>query len=115
MKRIIVPVHPQQASRAALDLAAAVVAHEGGELHLLTVCYEADRARAAAHLEQIAGALAVEAKQELVVGSDVEREIVRYADRSEADAVFLNAHTGPGQVKIDIIRAVGTPVMIVPA
>ena len=116
MKRILVPVHPQQASRAALDLATAIVAREGGEIRLLTVCYESDRDLAASHLEQLAGALApLDAKQELVVGNDVEREIVRYADRLEADAVFLNAHTGTGKVKIDIIRAVGTPVMIVPA
>ena len=115
MKRLVVPVHPQQTSHAALDLAAAIVAREGGELHLLTVCYEADRQRASEHLQQTAGSLAAPAKQQLVVGSDVEKEIVRYADRSDADAVFLNAHAGPGQVKIDIIRAVGTPVMIVPS
>src|SRR5215212_505919 len=115
MKRIVVPVHPQQSSRGALELAAAIVSREGGELHLLTVCEDVDRERAAANLDQlVAGLPAIETKQALVRGTDVEREIVRYADRNETDAVFVNAHVAPGQVKIDIIRAVGTPVMIVP-
>ena len=45
MQRIVVPVHAKQHSHAALDLAAAIAARQGGELHLLTVCADGGRKR----------------------------------------------------------------------
>jgi nucleotide-binding universal stress UspA family protein len=47
-------------------------------------------------------------------GEDIEREIVRYMEKSDADVVFLNARSELSTAKIDIIRHVPTPVMIVP-
>jgi nucleotide-binding universal stress UspA family protein len=116
MKRIVVPVHPKQTSQNALDLAAAIVRHDGGELHLLTICEEADRVIAETHISQLtADALHdVPVKRAVVHGSDVEKEIVRYVDKQHGEAVFLNAGQEPGQVKVDVVRGVGTPVMIVP-
>jgi hypothetical protein len=41
--------------------------------------------------------------------------VLRYTADSHADAVFVNAGERIGTVKRDIIRHIGTPVMIVPA
>ncbi|HWS72571.1 MAG TPA: universal stress protein, partial [Thermoanaerobaculia bacterium] len=38
LKRLVVPVHPKQVSHTALDLATRIVADNGGELHLITIC-----------------------------------------------------------------------------
>jgi nucleotide-binding universal stress UspA family protein len=53
-------------------------------------------------------------KTNIIEGSDVEREIVRYAEKSGADVIFLNAEQKISKMKIDIIRHAPTPVMIVP-
>ena len=50
----------------------------------------------------------------MLKAGDIDKEIVRYAADSNADAVFLNAHHELGEVKRDIIRRIGTRVMIVP-
>jgi nucleotide-binding universal stress UspA family protein len=47
-------------------------------------------------------------------GSDVQREIVRYATKTDADAIFLNSASDPSERKLDIIRHAPVPVMIVP-
>jgi nucleotide-binding universal stress UspA family protein len=115
MRKIVVPVHPKQTSHSALNLGAAIVRHDGGELHLLTICEEGDHALAESHIATLTGPLTdLTVQRSVVHGTDVEKEIVRYVDRQHADAVFLNAGHEPGPTKIDVVRGVGTPVMIVP-
>jgi nucleotide-binding universal stress UspA family protein len=125
MKRLLVPIHLKQTSTAALDLASAIAAREGGELQLVIVCDRADRGAAQAHAEQVAavaanGAFRVE--RVVIEGTDVERELVRYADRSDVDAIVVHSSAGNGagdnsmgDVKQAIIRSAETPVLIVPA
>ncbi|MGZ7040907.1 MAG: universal stress protein [Thermoanaerobaculia bacterium] len=117
MRRIVVPVHLLQEDHAALELAAAVARREGSEVHLLTVCDEPRRSAAEKLLESFAnGPLSgVSTKRTIVRGTDVEREVVRYVDRSDADALFVNAQTSVSPLKTDIIRQLSAPVMIVPA
>lgn len=116
MHRIIVPVHTKQHSHAALDLAAAIAARQGGEVHLLTVCGEDERKGAGALLDQLAAGITnAQTKKAIVAGDDVEREVVRYTDKNDADAIFVNAADEPSPLKIDIVRKAAVPVMIVPA
>jgi nucleotide-binding universal stress UspA family protein len=108
-------VHLQQTSEAAAELAAAIAKREGGELHFLIVCGEADRDAAESKVDDIASRLAIDSKKVIITGEDVEREVVRYVAESNADAVFVNAQREIGAVKQEIIRHISTPVMIVPA
>ena len=110
MHRIVVPAHLGQKSHAALDLASRI----GDEIHLLTVCDDDQRAAAEEHLRTLA-ARVPNAKTSVVKGSDAQREIVRYATKSDADAIFINAKSEPSEGKLDIIRHAPTPVMVVPA
>jgi nucleotide-binding universal stress UspA family protein len=110
MKRVLVPVHLKQTSRAALDLAQRVVASENGELHLITVCRENEQTAAADLLR----ALAPEANHIVVKGTDAAKEIVRCAQKIDADAVFLNATGNPSEEKLDIVRHSPAPVVVVP-
>ena len=114
MHRIVVPVHEKQHSRAALDLAAAIAARQGGELHLVTVCAEKDRTAALAFLDEVSANIQ-NAKKTIVAGDDVEREVVRYTEKAGADAIFVNAADAPSPLKIEIVRKAPVPVMIVPA
>jgi nucleotide-binding universal stress UspA family protein len=110
------PIHPQQMSRPALDLASAIATRNGGELHLITVCEAADQQRAEDHLRDVVASLPqLQPKSATLRGTDVEKEICRYVDRVEADMLFVNSTGEPGPVKRDIIRSAGVPVMIVPA
>lgn len=116
MRRIVVPVHLKQTSHAALDLATRIAPSNGGEVHLLTICRDDDRPAADELLREVTSRYrGVAIKPAIVKGSDVEKEIVRYADKSDADAVFLNAVQEVSEAKIDIIRHASVPVMIVPA
>lgn len=114
MKRIVVPVHPRQTSHAALDLAQSITKSQGGELHLVTVCEESEAEAAEASLKTLASHYPA-ARQMTIRGTDVEREIVRYADKADADVIFINARGQLSEKKINIVRHAGTPVMIVPA
>lgn len=116
LRRIVVPVHLRQTSTAAAELAAAMAAREGSEVHLLIVCGDADREAAGARLEDVTKLFASAPKQAVVPGKDIDAEIVRYTESSEADALFLNAaaHT-LSDLKQEIIRQVSTPVMVVPS
>jgi nucleotide-binding universal stress UspA family protein len=114
-RRIVLPIHPQQMSRPALDLAAAIASRGGAELHLITICEAADQQRAEDHLRDVAASLSLPVKTATVRGTDVEKEVCRYVDRVEADILFVNSTGEPGPVKRDIIRSAGVPVMIVPA
>ena len=113
MKKIVVPVHPQQTSQAALELASAIIERQGGELHLLTVCDEKQLAAAETHIRDLASRTP-NARQTIIRGSDVEKEIIRYATKTEADVVFINAHEQLTEKKINIVRHAATPVMVVP-
>jgi hypothetical protein len=106
----------RQTSTSAAELAAAMAAREGSEIHLLIVCSDAERAAAEARLDEVARAFAAAPKRAVVRGKDIDAEIVRYTESAEADALFLNAaaHT-LSDLKQEIVRQVSTPVMVVPA
>lgn len=108
LDRVVVPVHLQQTSHRALDLAA----REAREIHLVTVCSDDDRTRAEEMLRGIAAAVPA-AKIAIVRGKDPEDELLRYTTKVDADAIFLNATAEPSQRKIDIVRHATVPVMIV--
>lgn len=110
LKRLVVPVHFEQTSHSALELAMRM----GGEIHLVMVCDEKDTTRAEEHLRGVASR-APNATTRVVQGGDAEKEIVRYATKSDADAIFLNASKEPTEKKLDIIRHASVPVMVVPA
>jgi nucleotide-binding universal stress UspA family protein len=114
-KRIVVPVHLQQTSDAAAELAAAIAKREGGELHFLCICGDADRDAAESKVDDVAARLGIPSKKVIITGENVEREVTRYVADSNADAVFVNAQREIGAVKQEIIRHISTPVMIVPA
>ena len=50
----------------------------------------------------------------VIRGTDIEKEILRYASKSDADAIFLNSDDRLGEKKLDILRHAPTPIMIVP-
>jgi len=115
LKRIVVPVHLKQKSHGALDLALQIAQRRNAELHLVTLCESTDRDAAQKMLDDAVRANSgVSMKTEILRGSDVEREIVRYSDKVEADAIFLNADQQIGRAKIEIVRHAATPVMVVP-
>ena len=109
LNRVVVPVHLQQTSHRALDLAA----REAREIHLVTVCSsDEENARAQEMLRVIAGKVPG-ATIAIIHGKDPEDELLRYATKVDADAIFLNAAAEPSQRKIDIVRHASVPVMIV--
>src|SRR5207302_123913 len=116
-KRIAVPVHLEQTSSAAAELAAKVARQEGAEVHVLIVCSESDRPAAESRVNEVARKwfANLPTKPMVIAGDDVEKEIVRYTTEADADIVFVNAQKEIGEVKRDIIRHIGTPVMIVPS
>lgn len=117
MRRIVVPVHLKQEGHAALELAAAMAPREKSEVHLLTVCDEAQRASAERMLDDLSARLlpGIPTRRTIVRGTDVEKEIRRYVEKSDADALFVNAQSSLSPMKVDIIRQISAPVMIVPA
>ena len=107
LRRVVVPVHLEQKSHAALELAKRVAT----ELHLIIVCDEDETSGAEGLLRDLA---APEAKTAVLQGGDPDKEINRYAARIDADAIFLNAARPPSDRKLDIVRNAPVPVMIVP-
>jgi nucleotide-binding universal stress UspA family protein len=116
MRRIVVPVHLRQEAHAALDLAAAVARREQSEVLLLTVCSDAERSAAEKMLDELTSRLlgGVTARRTIVRGTDVEKEICRFVERADADVLFINAQTSISPMKVDIIRQLNAPVMVVP-
>jgi nucleotide-binding universal stress UspA family protein len=108
LHRVVVPVHLQQTSHRALDLAS----REAREIHLVTVCTDDENVKAEAMLRGLADGRPG-AKIAIIRGKDPEAELVRYAAKVDADAIFLNAAAEPSPRKIDIVRHASVPVMIV--
>ncbi len=115
LRRIVVPVHLRQTSTAAAALAAAIAAREGSEVHLLIVCGDEEREAADARIAEVARLFTATPTRAVVRGKDIDAEIVRYADASDADALFINAAAHSlSDLKQDVIRQVSAPVMVVP-
>jgi nucleotide-binding universal stress UspA family protein len=114
MRRLVVPVHLEQKSHAALDLAYNMAAISSGEVHLVTVCADTDRTRAEEMQRTLAEMAPVMVKPTIVRGNDASKELLRYASKADADAMFLNAKGDPSEGKLDILRHATVPVMIVP-
>ena len=116
LRRIVVPVHLQQTSMPAAELAAQIGREEGSEVHLVMVCDDDDVSAAEGKLTELDDALfGGAAVTKAIAGSNVERELIRYAELTAADALFINARHDLGGVKQEIIRNTGAPVMIVPS
>ena len=113
MKRIVVPVHPKQTSHAALELASAIAAREQGEVRLVTVCDDKGRAEAERVLRELHQWFP-QSKSEILKGTDIEKEIIRYAEKNEADVMLVNAGQQLGEKKLNLFRHATVPVMIVP-
>jgi nucleotide-binding universal stress UspA family protein len=109
LRRAVVPVHLEQTSHSGLALALRVAE----EVHLVIVCDEDDTARAEALLAELAVPL-TNPKTAVIQGSDADKEIIRYASRTDSDAIFLNALKRPSEKKLEIVRHATVPVMIVP-
>lgn len=114
MKKIVVPVHPRQTSHSALDLAEAVRAHQNGEVHLVTVCSDADVKAAEALLHDLASRRPA-TTQTLIRGTDVERELIRHTEKIGANVIFVNARQQLSEAKVNIVRHAPTPVLVVPS
>lgn len=109
LRRVVVPVHLAQKSSSALALATRIAK----EIHVINVCAEEQTARAEQFLAGLTEAVP-NAKSLVLQGGSAEKEIIRYASRVDADAVFLNAAAGLSEGKLDIIRHATVPVMVVP-
>jgi nucleotide-binding universal stress UspA family protein len=109
MDRVVVPVHLGQGWRPALDLAVL----EAREIHLITICLDEEQPQAQALVRDLAAS--INATDSIVLqSSDPKDEIIRYASRTDSDAIFLDAPHGDGEGEIDIIRHAPVPVMVVP-
>lgn len=115
-KRIVVPVHLQQTTEAAAQLAGQVARDQKCEVDLLIVCEDRDRRTAEQHMQDVGKRWfdGVPLKRTVIASDAVEKEILRHTEESKADVVFVNAGREIGTVKRDVIRNIGTPVMIVP-
>jgi universal stress protein A len=110
LKRLVVPVYPDQVAHGALDLARRIAAENGGELHLITICDDRSANAAEHHLAELAEG----ASTAIIRGHDIDGEIVRYTERVDADVVVLNAKQELSSLKVDVIRRAATPVLIAP-
>jgi nucleotide-binding universal stress UspA family protein len=116
IQRMVVPVHLKQKAHAALDLAMEIARRRNSELHLVTLCDDSERAAAQSLLDSLKKSTqGITLKTEILRGTDIEREIVRYSHKNDADVIFLNAEQQLGDAKLEIIRHAATPVMIVPS
>jgi nucleotide-binding universal stress UspA family protein len=117
LHRIVVPVHAGQNVLAAAQLAAAIAQRQQSEVHLVMVCSETDRPKAEERLEEVEKSVfrGVSSQRAVIRGSDVEKEVLRYSESVDADALFINAGTQEiGTTKQDLVRRASAPVMLVP-
>ena len=108
----------RQRTAVAANLAASIARHEKSEVHLIIVCDGPERAAADGAISEMTKELFsdVNVKPVVLVGKDVDAELVRYAKGADADALFLNAAAHEiSNRKQEIIRQVDTPVMLVPS
>jgi universal stress protein A len=108
LDRVVVPTHLNQTSHRALELAARVAK----EVHVVTVCTDDEQSRA----EELLSRLSQEvqgATKAILRGRNPQEEIIRYTEKVDADAIFINAAAEPSERKIDIVRHAPVPVMIV--
>lgn len=118
LQRILVPVHLKQRSTAAASLAASIAGREKSEVQLIIVCNDTERTAAEALVTEMRAGLfaGIDTKPILLMGKDIDAELVRHVRGADADALFLNAGAHEiSTLKQDIIRQVDTPVMLVPA
>ncbi|HEY0156179.1 MAG TPA: universal stress protein [Thermoanaerobaculia bacterium] len=108
MSRAVVPLHLQQTSHRALELASRVTR----EVHLVTVCDD-EHQTAAETLQREVSATVPNAKSVIIHGKDPAEELIKYCAKNDADAIFLNAAHEPSKRKIDIVRNSPVPVMLV--
>jgi nucleotide-binding universal stress UspA family protein len=131
-ERILVPLDFSDAARRALPWACALVA-PGGQLQLLHVCtiIEGERptdmvARARAELDAIDPVkwdrADVQVRREVVVASNVPKEIVRLANDWDSDLICLASHGRSGLSRVlmgsvteGVLRRSDRPVVAVPA
>ena len=113
LQTLLVPVHPGQKSHAALELALTIAGRENSAVHLVTVCKEAEVKGAEGLLQELSQRVPA-AKQAIIRSTDVERELIRYATKVDADVIFINAGQELSEKKANIVRHAHTPVMIVP-
>ena len=115
LAKLVVPVHPKQASRAALDLSTAMARARSSEVHLLTICDQQDRTAAEQHVAALQAELSgIDVVAKIITASDVEREVLRYTTKANGDAVMLNGGDEFSELKAGIVRHAQVPVMIVP-
>lgn len=108
LDRVIVPLHLHQTTHRALELAARATK----QIYLVTVCDDEDQARAEALQREVAADVP-HATTVIIRGNQPEEEIVKYATKVDADAIFINAAVEPSKRKIDLVRHAQVPVMIV--
>jgi nucleotide-binding universal stress UspA family protein len=116
MKRLVVPLHLEQGCEAAAELAATMARREGSEIHLVTLVKKTDAERAGVLQDDVIARLfdGVNIMRAVVIGGDVEGELVKYCGEHDADMLLINAGDALGDVKKEIVRNAGLPVMMVP-
>jgi nucleotide-binding universal stress UspA family protein len=113
LRKIVVPAGIGQAADGAAALAAAIAAHEGAEIHLISIADRGAEAAAGALLDELATRAipGVPAMKRILGGSDAEREILRYCDDSGADMLAISRRVERDQ---GVIRKSAVPVLLVP-
>lgn len=111
-RKIVVPLHAEQTSDAALQLASAIAARVGSEIHLVSVAPKKDVAKCETLLAETAPAAKVIRK--VLEASEPDTPLIDYCHEIDADALFINAGGRLGSVKQELVRRAGVPVMIVP-
>jgi nucleotide-binding universal stress UspA family protein len=116
MNRLVVPLHLEQACESAATLAATIARREQSEVHLVTLAKKSDTERAQTLQNEAIARLfdGVNVTRAVVIGGDVEGELVKYCADHDADMLLINAGDALGDVKKEIVRNAGLPVMMVP-
>ena len=115
LNRLVVPLHLEQGCEAAATLTT-IARREGAEIHLVTLAKKTDADRARLLQDDIIARLfeGVNIMRAVLIGGDVEGEVVKYCAEHDADMLLINAGDALGDVKKEIVRNAGLPVMMVP-
>jgi nucleotide-binding universal stress UspA family protein len=116
LKRLVVPLHFDQSCEAAATLAAEIARREQSAVHLVTLVKKVDVDRANAMQADAIARLfeGINVSGAVIVAGDVEGELVKYCAEHDADMLVVNAGDAVGDVKKEIVRNAGLPVMMVP-